>query len=543
MLHRILLTAIVACVFQATSTAQRARSAKPNPNVLVIVLDDLGTDKLEFYGETPPTCPTTPSCNVPANCAPPPSGCVSPYPKTPNLDALRRGGVWFDKAYVMPVCSATRACIQTGRYGMRTGIGNITSTTSLAGNYSLPSSEVLLSELVRDGFQGAPPRPGLGRPYRTGAFGKWHMTTTHTSEYGHAVANGYQRFYGTIGNVNSHYRYNKIQHDQGSPVTTVQIDGRYTVPPFEADTWQPSIATEDAVDWIQAQSALVEPRSFLAYVAYSPPHTPSQVPPFSLLGADTLCELECAGLEPGDILDPTSDPAEMLKLIYRAQLEAVDAEIGNLIQGIPTEVRRNTMIFVIGDNGTPSFQVDDPPHDVNHAKGSTFDLGIRVPLIVSGPHVPPPPTNEGWRSSALVSAVDLWLTIAEITGADASQVVPLSQLDSISFYPVLRDPLHPGNRAIVFSQSFLPNGILPLPSPTSCYSLNRRGVTDGEYKYIRVQSSLSATPCGLPLYVQALYHLPSDPEEQVELITSGLSPEAAQRLTMLSAEMDALSGN
>jgi arylsulfatase A-like enzyme len=463
---------------------------------------------------------------------------VSTYPKTPTLDALRRGGLWFDKAYVMPVCSATRACLLTGRYGLRTGIGNITSTTSLMGDYSLPDSEVLLAELLRDGF---PPGLGAGLPYRSGAFGKWHVTTTGSAQYGHAVANGFQRFYGSIGNQNSHYRFTKIEHDQGSPVQTVQIDGRYTSPPFEADTWQPSLVTNDALAWIEEQTSAPTVHSFLAYVSYSPPHTPVQVPPFSLLSAETLCQLQCAGFERGDILNPTGDPVELLKLIYRAQLEAVDAEIGRLIDGLPSDVRRDTMIFVIGDNGTASFQVDDPPHDSEHAKGHTFDLGVRVPLIVSGPLVPPPPTNEGWRSSALVSAVDLWLTIADLTGARASQAVSLASLDSISFAPVIEDPLHPGDRSLAFSHSFLPNGILPLPAP-SCYTTNRRAVTDGEYKYIRVQNSVSGSPCGTPVYAHGLFHLPTDPEEQVELITTGLSSEAALRLLLLSGEMDSLSG-
>jgi arylsulfatase A-like enzyme len=517
------------------SSAQRAKKAnKPHPNVIVIVLDDVGTDKLEFYGETPPDCPNAP-CDAQSNCAAPPAGCITPYPRTPNLDALRREGLWFDKAYAMPVCSATRACLQTGRYGLRTGIGNITSTTSVPGDYSLPNSEVLLPELLTGGFHGVP-QMGVGLPYRSGAFGKWHMTTSLPADYGHAVANGYDRFYGTIGNTTSQFRFTKIEHDEGSAVQTVSIDGRFTTPPFDTSTWQASLATQDALDWILAQES-----SFLAYVSYSPPHTPVQVPPISRLSPETQCEITCAGLEAGDVLNPGADPIELLKLVYRAQLEAVDAEIGLLLQGLPTSVRRNTAVFVLGDNGTPSFQVDDPPHDTEHAKGSVYDLGVRVPLIVSGPHVPPPPTNDGWRSSALVSVVDIWLTIAELTGAKASRVVPLSQIDSVSFMPVLLDPLHPGNRTVVYSQTFLPNGILPLPEP-SCYSLNRRSMTDGEYKYIRVQISLDATPCGDPAYSEQLYHLPTDPEELTELISIGLTPEDALRMQILSAEMDAISG-
>src|SRR5262245_5001619 len=66
-------------------------------NVLVIVLDDLGTDKLSFYGEMPPNCQywDCTCAGQPCSCGPPPCycntiqhGCVEPHPSTPNLDAL-----------------------------------------------------------------------------------------------------------------------------------------------------------------------------------------------------------------------------------------------------------------------------------------------------------------------------------------------------------------------------------------------------------------------------------------------------------------------
>ncbi|HEX6886216.1 MAG TPA: sulfatase-like hydrolase/transferase [Planctomycetota bacterium] len=535
-LRRTLLATLVVGILWTPGAAQRTRQApRIGPNVLVIVLDDVGTEKLEFYGETPPTCPGGP-CDPLFNCSAPSNGCVQPYARTPNLDALRRGGLWFDKAYAMPVCSATRAAIQTGRYGTKTGIGNITSTTSQVGDYSLPNSEILLAELLRDGFQGAAKR-SVGHPYRSGAFGKWHVTAASPSEYGHAVANGYERFYGIIGNVTNHFRFTQVLHDKGSSVLTEKIDGRFTTPPYEVDTYQASLTTRDTLAWIQAQTG-----SFMAYVGYGPPHTPVQVPPASLLSQEMQCELACAGLAPGNILNVFTEPPALLKLVYRAQVEAVDAEIGKLLAGIPAGVLENTTIFVIGDNGTPIFQIDEPPHVANHGKATVFELGVRVPLIVSSPLIPPPPTNDGWRSSALVSAADLWLTIAELTGANAASVKPLALLDSVSFLPVITDPLNTGSRTAIYTQTFLPNGVLPLPQP-SCYSLNRRAVTDGEYKYIRAQTSVDAAPCGTASYGEALYHLPSDPGEVANLISLGLTPDQQQRLQILSAEMDAHSGN
>ena len=70
-------------------------------NILLIVADDLGIEQLAMYGRDP----------------------TKSYAPTPNLDRMRAQGVMFQRAYSMPVCSPTRACILTGRYPFRTGIG------------------------------------------------------------------------------------------------------------------------------------------------------------------------------------------------------------------------------------------------------------------------------------------------------------------------------------------------------------------------------------------------------------------------------------
>jgi arylsulfatase B len=94
------------------------------PNILLIVLDDVGTDKLEIYGESDsPSYAQAPWCGSLLE--------PLPYPRTPNLAALAAGqvpglaggGIRFDRAYGAPVCCPARACILTGRYGFRNGLG------------------------------------------------------------------------------------------------------------------------------------------------------------------------------------------------------------------------------------------------------------------------------------------------------------------------------------------------------------------------------------------------------------------------------------
>lgn len=514
---------------QTRPTVERQRK-----NVLVIVLDDLGTDKLGFYGETPPTCPPE-TCLPPPNCLPAQTGCVAPYPSTPALDELRAGGILFNRAYATPVCSSTRAWIQTGRYGFRTGIGRATSTVEVPGDYSLSSSETFLAELLRGGFPNSPGKvPGL--PYKCGAFGKWHLATTLPQDQGHAVENGYHRFYGTTGNVGNFFRFDKVVHDSGSAPALQKINGTISTPPYTAETWHASVTSRDARAWINAQTD-----SFLAHVGFAPPHAPIQVPPLALLPLETQCALACAGLEPGDFLAPASDPPELLRLVYKAMIEALDTEIGNLIHGINPGQLANTMVFVIGDNGTAGFVVDDPPHDADRAKGQVYELGVRVPLIVSGPLVKHPIPSGGWTSDALVSGVDLWRTIGEISGADENLLLLAGPLDSVSFLPVVRDPLSSGSRTGVFSQYFSPNGVMTV-APPSCYAENQRSMSDGIYKYVRTQIGLDSSPCGTPSYSEELFNLSIDPEEATDILLGTPSPADAAALAALQAEMDALSG-
>jgi arylsulfatase A-like enzyme len=94
-------------------------------NVLVIVLDDIGTDKLSLFD---------------------PNQSAPPYARTPRLQELAESGIRFTSVYANPYCSPTRASIQTGRYPLRTGMG------ANAESYQLPDSEVLLAKLLKEGL-------------------------------------------------------------------------------------------------------------------------------------------------------------------------------------------------------------------------------------------------------------------------------------------------------------------------------------------------------------------------------------------------------
>ena len=473
-------------------------------NVLVIVLDDVGCDKLSLYD---------------GNQAP-------PYAPTPRLDQLAANGIRFTNCYAPPLCSPSRACIQTGRYAMSTGMSYQSE------EYELPSDEVLLAELLRHGFPGS-----LG--YRSGVFGKWHLGRVNP---GHPVENGYDRFYGTLANtlvydgviVGDHFKWAKIEHDAGSPPPTGAIP---------MTTWVAEATRTDAVGWINAQSA-----PFFAYVCFNPPHVPEQVPPSQtqdgrpLLGSSTLAALDWSGNQPcdgngalpGDMRDP--DCPDQYKLFYRAALEAVDAEIGYLIDDLASVKKENTMILVVGDNGTPRLAIN-PPHDSLNGKGTLYQHGVHVPLIVSGPFSP----SGSSVCVQPVSVVDLWRTIAEITGANEVLAfqnlnLPPHEINSVSFFPLIVNPTGTGAASWAFCQMF--EGVGPYTSVNDL-SRHKRCITNGQFKYIRtISDHTPGVPISFSDYTHEFYDVIADPEEATNLWTPTLQDPV---YLLLSSEMDALS--
>jgi arylsulfatase A-like enzyme len=496
----------------ATGAAAQQQQAK---NILVIVLDDVGTDKLSFYGETPPSMPLV-SC---PDVAPP--GYVEPYAETPRLDALRRRGILFTSAYSAPVCSPTRACILAGRYAFRTGMGTVAD----AGTFKLADSEVLIPELLKNGFRGS---PLLGLPYKCGAFGKWHLTHLTGNET-HPTDNGFDRFYGSIANVetlgDNYFSWTKIEHDAGSPPPV----------PFTSTTWYGIATSTDASNWINAQS-----NAFFAYVCLNPPHSPFEVPPQELVASSTRNEIACLGYAPGDRAT-ASDPAQKRRLFYKAMLEAVDTEIGDLLDSITPAKLANTMIFVMADNGTPESVMNVPPHAAGHGKTTVYEWGVRVPLIVSGPLIPAP---GGFVSDVPVGAVDLWRTIAAITGASPTTAAPNVTIDSVSLLPVILDPLHqPGGRQYTFTQQFWPNGVpQPPPNQNQCFITHNRSISDGSYMYVRMQNAKQRSNCDPPTYTQHFYRIGESHEETIDLLPNGPWPAGAlAAYQAMTAEMDAVS--
>lgn len=98
---------------------------------------------------------------------------------------------------------------------------------------------------------------------------------------------------------------------------------------------------------------------------------------------------------------------------FLAMVESVDYEVGRLLDSLDDETLENTVIILMGDNGT-SRKVIQAPFTSNRSKGTLFEGGVRVPLIVAGAEV----ANQNSRSDVLVTSTDIFATVMELSGAE-----------------------------------------------------------------------------------------------------------------------------
>jgi len=310
-------------------------------------------------------------------------------PNTPNLNQLASQGIVFDNLWVNPVCSPTRATLITGKYGTKTSV--------LSPGDSIDLEEHILQEALKD--------DELSEAYKTAIIGKWHLGGSATMPNDAGV----DHFAGVLGGgVGDYFNW------------TININGQEQA----RDIYTTTEFTNQAVSWISEQS-----QPWFLWLAYNAPHTPFHLPPTDLHSRDLS----------GDEQDISRNSRDY----YLAAVEALDSEIGRLLSSMGEEVRENTTILFIGDNGTPG-KAKHEDALVNGSKGSVFEGGIRVPMIVSGAGV----TRSGERESSLINGTDFYTTILSLSGKSGEDIH-----DSRSFHSLFTNKINEQPREFVFSQS------------------------------------------------------------------------------------------
>lgn len=501
---------------------ESADSARP-PNILFIVIDDMGLDQLDFYGY---------------------GGLVPP--RTPNLAAIADAGLKFRNAWSMPTCTPTRASFFTGRYPSSTNILNAVVQTDLA-NSEISPYEMTLPKLLKtagytnamigkmhltgtnlgtsanlpyglqtmwklgwdhfDGYlDGAPypidTRAGLrsfgddvtAGPHKCGFVSNTTMDSTHGADQGacYFVDDSCEQIVrDDSAGLHTPGRaclerggiFDPNQFCQASTPNHIDFEaqnGYYTGKFVWSDSdgnagevlatdasargYRSTLETDRAIAWANAQPA---DTPWMMSLGYSAVHTPLQVPPLALIAPDTPGRndnLVCSPLSdvegaPGQIIGMIDD-----HLITNLMIEAMDREIGRLLveTGLaewnadgtldydPT--RSNTVVVVMGDNGTyvNSVKFTAPGRfDPARAKGSAYQTGVSVPLLIAGPMVAAP----GREVAHQVSSPDLYRLFAELAGADIDAHIPAARpLDAQPMLAYLGDPAPAAVRTINFTE-------------------------------------------------------------------------------------------
>ncbi len=325
------------------------------PNVVIFLADDQGWGDLSVHGNT----------NL----------------KTPNIDSLAKEGAMFERFFVSPVCSPTRAEFLTGRYHPR---GGVFSTST--GGERLDLDE----HTIAQSFKSA--------GYATGAFGKWHNGMQYPY---HPGARGFDEYYGFCSGHWGHYFSPVLEHNG----KRVQGEG-YVTDDF----------TNHAIEFIEQN----KDRPFFCYLPYCTPHSPMQVP-------DEFFEKFDGKKLENRHRDPEKEDVPKTRAAL-AMCENIDWNVGRVLKKLDEQgLAENTIVIYFSDNGPNSWRWNG---GMKGRKGSTDEGGIRVPFLIRWPGKIPP----GTKIPEIAAAIDIFPTLAELTGVPIQSDKPL---DGVSLKPLL----------------------------------------------------------------------------------------------------------
>lgn len=294
-------------------------------------------------------------------------------PNMPNLQSMITSGLKFNNVWSNPTCTPTRGTIITGKYGFRTNVTEVGDVLS--------TSEISLQKHLDNSNFG----------YNHAVIGKWHLS----NNVSHPNDMGINYYAGILdGGVPSYTNWSLTVNGESSTSTE----------------YATTKLTDLAINWVEEQT-----QPWFLWLAYNAAHTPFHLPPNDLHSQGNL---------PSDQASIDANPLPY----YLAMLEAMDTEMGRLISAMSEDERDNTVIIFIGDNGTPNQVAQD--YLSTRVKGSLFQGGINVPMVISGKSV----TRVNDIEDALINTTDLFATISELAGNSTPEIN-----DSKSFKDLLSD--------------------------------------------------------------------------------------------------------
>lgn len=345
--------------FAPTSANQTAQ-----PNIVVIMADDLGYADLGCYGGK----------DIP----------------TPHLDQLASDGARFTSGYVTwPMCGPSRAGFITGKHQSKFGYYQ-NASAPFDPKQGLPKMETIASLLQQQG-------------YTTGGVGKWHLGTTDEQ---HPNAMGFDDWFGFLSGGLMYF-----------PLDHPSYKGRFTPikRPMHHKYLQhtfPVIHNRTPVKWKQyltreltdAGLRFIEKNQrqpFFLFMSYNAPHLDLEAP------KETIAKF------PKEMMSKVPGVKPEARSIYGAMVDEMDRGIGQLLVKIDQlGLTENTIVWFLSDNGGMKRTSDNRP--LKGAKGSPYEGGIRVPMIVKWPKK----VAAGIVLNEPVTSLDIGATSLAISGGD-----------------------------------------------------------------------------------------------------------------------------
>ncbi|GAA4395871.1 arylsulfatase [Tsukamurella soli] len=457
---------------------ERSTAPAGAPNIVVVLIDDLGYSDIGPFGSEIPT---------------------------PAIDRLAETGYRLTNYHSTPVCSPARAALLTGLNPHRAGYGSVAnSDPGFPGlRLELADDVLTLPEILR------------ANGYATYAVGKWHLVRDADMGPGRTrdswpLQRGFDSYYGSLEGLNSFYYPNQLIADN----SVVDIEQ------YPDDYYVTDDLTDRAIGQIKALRAQEPDKPFFLYFAHIAMHGPHQAKPedlerhrgryargWDVVRAERFQRQVAAGLfdqgtpiaerntEPGydappwdELTDEERRRYAKYQEVYAAMVDSVDQSVGRITDTLEQLGElENTIIVFTSDNGgtaeggavgtrsyfsrfvhgpVPQDWVRDVPHDeeligtsalgthyprgwgqasntpFRFYKGQTFAGGVRVPFVLSWPAGLPRVAGDDGVRRQFSYVTDLLPTLVELAGVtppDHRHGRPAQERDGVAVTPVLRD--------------------------------------------------------------------------------------------------------
>ena len=333
-------------------------SAAEKPNIVLIMLDDMGYSDL---------------------------GCYGGEIETPNIDALAQNGVKFSQFYNAGRCCPTRASMLTGLYPHRSGVGHMANR-----DYGFKGYK---GELRPEAATIAESMKAAG--YDTWMAGKWHLSINWSqdgSKHNWPLQRGFDKFYGTLIAAGS----------QWNPITLTEGNKSIFPVPAKEDYYYTEALSSKAVKWMSEQK---KDKPFFLYMAYAAPHWPLHarqevidrykkryLEGYDQLRAKRLSRLQASGLISESIEGSARNPKVIAwkdekhkewqasrMAAYAAMIDQVDQGVGELVAQLEKDGELdNTIILVLSDNGGSALE---HPKGLIGSTGAPWTVMRYVPIL------------------------------------------------------------------------------------------------------------------------------------------------------------------